>query len=136
MNYPSVALVSLILSLGNSFLVEDLAEAIDNIENSIRSRNMLPTDVNVIHYSDLVRMVSDSGLHPDAIKFIMDFINLHLANLPTQEEIQNLINVMKKLESKLAMDDYNIANYITKHMKGPNGPGPDAGASRSTGIPS
>lgn len=132
-----ITLATLIISLSNSNQVDILGDALINLEAELARRDLLPSDDNVMQLSDLVLLVIHSELHPDSMRFIMDFIQIHIANLPTVDEIQNLIDVLKQLESQLAKGDSsfnNMGDFLSKYGKG-CGPGLDGGASGAAIIP-
>ena len=76
--------------------------------------------------NQLLLIVNSSGLSPDSTRFLMDFIRLHAANLPTVEEINNIIEILKKIENHASEKNVgDIGDYLSKYFDkdGNNGGG-------------
>ena len=125
-----LTVVAIVFTLGNTHHIDLLGEAIENIEARMNER----TNLDAITLTDLLNIINQSGLHPDSVRFLVDFLHTHLQNLPTEEEINRLIEILREVERKLASSESgvsrSIGDYINKYTD--RGPGPSGG---SAGIP-
>jgi len=137
LNLTFLTIVALIISLVNANEIDTLTESINNVQLAIRQRQGTGLR-NVTLISDLITAINNSGLHPDSIRFLVNFIHANLNSLPTLDELGNLIKVLKELETNMAKSDSGfsgMADYLSKFGKGP-GPGPSGGSSGAAITPS
>jgi len=133
--YVSIlTVVAIVFTLGNTHHIDLLRDAIENIEARMNGRNGLHNNLDAILLTDLLNIINQSGLHPDSVRFLVDFVHTHLQNLPTEDEINRLIEVLREVERKLASSESgasrSIGDYINKYTD--RGPGPSGG---SAGTP-
>ena len=106
------------MGLSHTLEIDALQQAINEITN--RPRNPGDHDQTAL-LLQLLREINNSGLSVDSIRFLVDFLNIHLGNLPTVEKIQRLIEIIKEIEAKGKFvggpSDNPTADWLNKFTK-------------------
>lgn len=130
-----LAIVSIAFSLGNSHELDQLRQVLDTIQANMELRAQGGNQTSFTILTELLRIINDSNLQPDSIRFLFEYLFIHLNNLPTVSEFQDLVTVIIELESKMGSGGFDsFADYLSKHG-GPPGPDPSAGGSSSMVSP-
>ena len=127
-----LGLVALFLALRNADQLDTLTETIDQIQQNIAHRGIrgLAGVNNTIILADLLKLVNTSGLQGEYLKFVIDFLHLHMYNLPSESELQQLIEVVKEIQDKNLGSSLSgsSGDFLSKFSKGPGSSGVGGGA--------
>ena len=96
-----IGIAALIMALQNSHQLDTLTETVNQIQQNLANRRVgLAGMNNATQLADLLRIVNLSGLNRDYLKFLVDFLHLNMYSLPTEEELQQLIDVIREIQAK------------------------------------
>ena len=123
--------LSLVLSLSNAASIDSLQADLENVMRTPRTPTGVGIDQTIL-LSELLQLILDSNLQPDSSRFIVDFIHLHLGDLPTVNQINDMIEILKKIEQQTANSGSSIPDFLSKLSKG-NPPGP-GGSGAGAGV--
>ena len=125
-----LGIVSIFISLNNAAQLDALAAALNDVQANINNRANQAVgnnnNVQVVDLLNLLRQINQSGLGAESVRFLFDFLHLNLHNLPTQNELQQLIDVLRNMERPDpdgSGGPGRLGDYLSKY--GRRGPGPD-----------
>ena len=124
------------VTLTNLSQIDSLQASVNELEATIAAINAnhqnprggLAGVNQTLLLGELLNTVNTSGLNPDGMRFITDFIHLHLGNLPTNDEIVELIRILKDIAKKSSGSSSTFPDFITKYLSNNNGGGGGAPA--------
>ena len=125
-----LGIVSIFISLNNAAQLDALAAALNDVQANINNRANQAVgnnnNVQVVDLLNLLRQINQSGLGAESVRFLFDFLHFNLHNLPTQNELQQLIDVLRNMERPDpdgSGGPGRLGDYLSKY--GRRGPGPD-----------
>lgn len=137
--YVTFGLVCTVLVVGLNSMAS-INEVLNNMQNVAENTvqvNQVAQQIahvrppNIEHLLNLHRMILDrsNDLDPVSVRFLVDFLNLHMNQLPTREDFQALIDVHIELSRKgFSNTGSGFADWFTRNFP-PGGQGSGGGTS-------
>jgi hypothetical protein len=134
-----VAAVIIGVALSNSSDIASLRELTEQLRQTVQAQITHPPR-NALQTAQLTRILTElcaSDLSPDSFRFIMAHLELQLNNVPTLQEIRDLIDILSQIENKFGNklgsgNPGDMADYLSKNF--PHGPGGGDGGGAAGGA--